>query len=200
MAFKNLHNHLPLSMIIAIVLFILALPFMLGIWPTVRFTREQIDIDVYPAYITVKGRYVYENPFPFPVVQGFSIPFHLDLQHPPPVYVDAAIVSPVQEDIPIRYLMGVHRFDLAFTPNEKKEVVVSYRQAAPEKSGCYLLRTSKPWKRPLLKGSYRLMLNGVKVVSSTYPLKPIQKNVVAFSRINFMPEIDWQWKWKLAKK
>ena len=126
------------------------------------------------------------------------IPFHQDWQHPPPVYVDATIVSPDKKEIPIRYLLGSYRFDLAFTPNEKKEVVVSYRQATPKKSGCYILRTTKPWKRPLLKGTYRLMLNGVDIVSSTYPLNPVKKNILTFSKKNFMPEIDWQWKWKVA--
>ena len=49
-----------------------------GVLPVVRFTWEQIDIYVGSDHVTVEGTYVYENPWPIPVAQGFSIPLPID--------------------------------------------------------------------------------------------------------------------------
>ncbi len=65
----------------------LVLPFPAGFYPIVRFPEEQIDIDVYPDHVWVKGIYVYRNPFPFPVIQGLVTPLPVNSDHPEPFYV-----------------------------------------------------------------------------------------------------------------
>lgn len=63
---KSRHGFIfaAIGILAALVLF----PFLAGFYPTVRFPREYIDVHVFPGHITVKARYVYKNPFPFPVV------------------------------------------------------------------------------------------------------------------------------------
>ncbi|CAB5090423.1 hypothetical protein D3OALGA1CA_5847 [Olavius algarvensis associated proteobacterium Delta 3] len=197
--FNKFRENCPVSVFLILLLCLFTFPFLAGIVPIVRFPSEQIDIDVFPEFIVVKGAYVYENPFPFPVTQGFTIPFHQDPQHPPPVHISATVVSPSIQPVRIRHIFGKHRFEVTFSPYEQKVVEVSYRQAAPSKCGYYLLRTTKPWRRPLSKGDYRLMLKGVDLVDSNYPVSQVGHHVFSFSRTDFMPEIDWQWKWRVKQ-
>jgi len=184
---------------LSLLLCALLLPFMAGFYPIVRFPEEQIDIEVYPDYVWVKGIYVYKNPFPFPVVQGFSIPFPVDSDHPVPVLVSAQQLHPEKRPIPLRYIFGMHRFDLTFKAKEKIRVLVTYRQQTPKKNARYILITTKPWKRPLKQGLYRLFPKGVRITSSNYMLMPDKTKTFCFEKENFMPEYDWEFSWETMK-
>ena len=186
---------LYLSLLLCVLLF----PFMAGFYPIVRFPEEQIDIEVYPDHIWVKGIYAYKNPFPFPVVQGFSIPFPVDSDHPVPVLVSAEQLSPEKRPIPLRYILGKHRFDLTFKAKEKINVRVKYRQHSPIKNARYILITTKPWQRPLKQGRYRLFPKGVRITSSNYMLVPGKTKTFCFEKENFMPEYDWEFSWEAMK-
>ena len=183
-----------------IVLMLLMAPFLLGVLPTTRFVEEQIDIYVNPSYIRVKGSYVYKNPFPFPVLQGLNIPFHVDADHAPPVSITAHELSPRLKVIPLRYLLGRHRFDLNFKPLEQKVVEVSYRQQTPKQNARYILKTTQPWKLPLVKGIYKIHLNGARLVNSNYPLDRESRHVFEFRRKDFMPEKDWDFSWEKSNE
>jgi len=89
-AARNKHLLFPMLSILALSL---ALPFLAGIWPIVRFTRERIEVYVHPGSITVIGYYVYRNPYFFPVVQGLSVPFPVDENHPIPEDISAVRLS-----------------------------------------------------------------------------------------------------------
>ena len=197
--FTKLNDNCPPGVFLFLLLCLGALPFLAGFLPIVRFPQEQIDIHVFPDHIRVRGVYVYENPFPFPVTQGFSIPFHRGPQYPPPVHIRAMLISPTVKPLSLLHALGKHRFELSFSPHQAVAVEVSYSQAAPARSGYYLLRTTKPWIRPLSAGTYRLILNGVDLVASNYPVSRVEDHVFAFSKENFMPEMDWQWKWKVKE-
>ena len=58
---------------VCLLYFAFTFPLLSGLYPVVRFNEEQIDIHVHPDHVRVEGQYVYKNPLPFPVVQGFSI-------------------------------------------------------------------------------------------------------------------------------
>jgi hypothetical protein len=168
-----------------------------GLCPTVRFPKEQIDIEVYPDHIWVKGTYVYRNPFPFPVIQGFSIPLPIDSSHPSPVMLSAGQLSPIKKRIPLRFLFGKHRFSLTFSPKEEIILIVRYRQHSPDRNASYILTTTKSWKRPLNVGIYRLIPEGVKIMSSNYPLQSKKSNIFLFQRNTFMPQTEWHFSWEV---
>jgi len=89
-AARNKHLLFPVLSMLGL---FLMLPFLSGIWPIVRFTRERIEVYVRPGSITVVGYYVYKNRFPFPVVQGLSVPFPIDENHPMPEELSAERLS-----------------------------------------------------------------------------------------------------------
>lgn len=180
-----------------LVLFFLAFPFLAGILPIVRFTEEQIDIRVYPDYVLMQGIYVYQNPFPFPVVQGLSVPFPVDDDHPTPVQLAARQLVPKRNNLETRYILGRHRFNLFFGAFEQIQILVEYRQQAPKKNAKYLLSTTTPWKHPLRKGMYRLFPQEVIITRSNYALEPGDHDNFRFQRKHFMPQDDWYFSWKL---
>ena len=60
----------------------LALPFLAGFYPIVRFPEEQIDIEIHPDHVWIIGTYVYKKPLPFPVIQSFTVLLPADTDHP----------------------------------------------------------------------------------------------------------------------
>ena len=183
-----------------VLLFAPLLALLAGLHPIVRFTEEQIDIHVHPDHVHVEGHYVYKNPFPFPVVQGFSIPLPVDATHPMPVQVSVHQRAPGDRSIPVRFFLGRHRFDLAFSANEEIGLEVRYRQHAPERSARYILTTTEPWRRPLESARYRVLPRGVQIRSSNYELQPIEPHVLAFHRRGFRPQKDWELSWEASQQ
>ncbi|MBI3874898.1 MAG: hypothetical protein HY300_02825 [Verrucomicrobia bacterium] len=175
----------------------LAIPLLLaaGILPSVQFVREQIDIQVYPEHVEICGWYYYRNPWPFPMPQGLSIPFPVDEDHAPPVQVSVAQVSPEEKAIPVRYVLGRHRFDLTLASRGEVCVQVKHHQYTPRRDARYLLTTTQPWQKPLDRGLYRLFPHGVTIASSSYALKESDPTTLIFERSNFMPKEDWCFSW-----
>jgi hypothetical protein len=175
----------------------LVLPLLAGFYPIVRFTQEQIDVEVHPDHVEVTGWYVYKNPFPFPVAQGFSVPLPIDSDHPPPSYVSAYEVSADAKPIRLRHLLGKYRFELYFAAGEERRLRLNYRQQAPAQSSRYILKTTRPWRAPLRRGVYRLFPRGVTVISSSYPLGSLQGDAIGFVREDFLPTDDWRLTWRI---
>ena len=177
--------------------FFLALPFLTGILPIVRFTEEQIDIRIFPDHVVMQGTYVYQNPFPFPVVQGLSVPFPIDSDHPTPIQLLTRQLDPEPKSLKTRYLLGRHRFNVFFKANERIQIAVEYRQQTPQQNATYLLTTTRPWKHPLRKGLYRLLPQQVAVTGSNYALESSGIDHFKFERQHFMPQDDWYFSWKV---
>jgi hypothetical protein len=171
------------------------LPFASGIIPTVHFTSERIDVHVYPEEIVVNGYYFYKNPFPFPVFQGFSIPFPMDKDHPEPTESLVERLTPIKEATRIRHLFGNTGFDVYFSANEEAEIRVSYCQKAGRANATYILTTTKPWGRPLESGIYTLYPHRTVIESSNYPLD-LPGKAPGFHKTGFMPDKDWQFTWR----
>lgn len=178
--------------------FAFAFPFLSGLYPIVRFSEEQIDIHVHPNHIRVEGQYVYKNPFPFPVVQGFSIPLPIDQHHPRPVMVSAKLIRPSEKPVSVSYILGKYRFETAFRAGEELRIKVRYRQQTPIHDACYILTTTRPWRRALIQGTYRLIQRGVQVRSSNYALQPHNSGTLIFHKMNFMPDKDWHFTWEVV--
>jgi hypothetical protein len=183
---------------LCLLLFVAVFPFLAGMYPILRFAEEQIDIHVYPDHIKVEGYYVYKNPFPFPVIQGFSFPLPVDQSHPQPVLIAAKRLTPHEAPISLPYVFGKHRFEMAFGAGEEVCIKVQYQQQAPERDAWYVLRTTKTWKHPLVQGTYRLIPQQVKITSSNYPLEPVGSRSFTFQKKNFMPQQDWHFAWELT--
>jgi hypothetical protein len=185
--------HLLFPIFIVFLLF----PFLAGIYPIVRFTEEEIDIFVHKNHIEMKGIYFYSNPFPFPVIQGMSVPLPIDSGHPHPVNLRAIEISPESKAIPIRFFLGKHRFDLKFKPKEEVKILIQYYQYSPKRNAHYILTTTKPWKHPLDRGMYRLFPEDVNIISSNYTLKRDVSDFLFFGQTNFMPKSDWHFSWEV---
>jgi hypothetical protein len=110
------------------------------------------------------------------VIQGFSIPLPVDQQHPMPVMVSAKILPPPERPVPTPYILGKYRFETKFGPRERIRIKVRYRQQVQRENARYLLVTTRPWRRPLVRGTYRLIPNGIYVLASNYEL---QRNPLA---------------------
>ncbi len=195
--YKKLRANSSFWVYLSLSLCALTLPFLAGFYPVVRFTDEQIDVHVYQDHVMVDGHYVYKNPFPFPVVQGFSIPLPVDDEHPMPINISVEQQFPEQRPIPVQFIWGRHRFEMVFSAGEEVGVRVQYRQHAPVKNARYILTTTQPWGRPLMSGVYRVFASGVRITSSNYPLLPSEPGILSFNRNNFMPENDWHFSWKV---
>jgi hypothetical protein len=175
-------------------------PFLLGLVPVARFVRERIDIAVYPGEVRVVGRYVYRNPWPFPVVQGLSIPLPTDESHPVPTELTATREIPSDGPIPLRKILGRIGFELPLGPHEEAQVIVRYRQDAPAGDARYLLTTTRPWGRPLEQAVYAMTLHDVRLVRSNYPLRADGSGILGFERTDFMPPEDWQFQWEVPQR
>jgi hypothetical protein len=171
------------------------LPFVSGVIPTVHFTSERIDVHIYPDEIRVNGYYFYKNPFPFPVQQGFTIPFPIDKDHPEPMEVHVERRTPVKEEIRLRHLFGNTGFDAYFAAHEVAEIRVSYHQKAGGMNATYILKTTQPWGRPLESGVYTLYPHDTVIESSNYPLD-LPGKTPGFHKTGFMPDKDWQFTWR----
>jgi hypothetical protein len=181
--------------VISLFLIAAVLPFASGVIPTVRFTSERIDIRVYPDEIWVKGYYFYKNPFPFPVQQGFTVPFPIDMRHPEPMDVHVERLTPVKEEIRLRHFFGNTGFDVSFSSYEEAEIAVTYRQKAGGMTATYILKTTQPWGSPLESGVYTLYPHGTVIVSSNYQLD-LPGRTPGFRKTGFMPDKDWQFTWR----
>jgi len=149
---------------------LLPLAYLFSSFPIARFEQETITINVHPDHITVDGVYFYRNPYPFPIVQGLSIPLPADASHPAPVTMQVEELSPRPMVLGLRNLWGAPRFDLSLQRNEIVCLRVRYYQQAPASNARYILTTTKPWLRPLLSGEYRLIPHGVILLQSNYPV------------------------------
>lgn len=181
--------------VISLLLIAAILPFASGVIPTVHFTSERIDVHVYPDEIVVEGHYFYKNPFPIPVVQGFTVPFPIDNGHPEPMDVHVERRTPVKENIRLRRFFGNTGFDASFSAYEEAEIRVTYRQKAGGMNATYILTTTHPWGRPLESGVYTLYPHGTMIVSSNYPLD-LSGKAPGFHKTGFMPDKDWQFTWR----
>ncbi len=189
----------PFYPLVTLILIAAAAPFAFGIIPTVNFTSERIDVHVYPDEILVDGYYFYKNPFPFPVIQGFYIPFPVDKDHPEPFDARVERLKPWKEPLRLRNIFGNTGFDAYFSGNEEAEIRVSYRQKAGRPDATYILTTTRPWGRPLENSVYMLYPHGTTIVSSNYPLN-IPGNAPGFHKTGFMPEKDWQFTWRIENE
>ncbi len=174
------------------------LSFSLGIIPLVLFPEETIDLTVHPDNLEVRALYTYKNPWPFPIVQGFGLPFPVDTQHPDPAPVELSLAN-TGEPVPTRRLFGYDTFELRFAPNETIPVALYYKQQTPTHNARYILKTTHAWWRPLSRGTYLLHTAGIRSINSNYPMEGHGAEW-HWERRNFMPDRDWQIEWSTSEK
>jgi hypothetical protein len=185
---------------LGLIALLLLLPFLAGLLPVVHFVRERIEIAIYPDEVQVEGFYVYQNPWPFPVVQAFSIPLPVDAGHPMPTELTATRLVPDAGPVPLRNLLGRDAFELSFRAHEEVQIIIQYRQYAPTRDARYLLATTRPWRRPLDHAVYTLTLHDVRLAWSNYVLRSDTQGILGFERTGFMPQEDWQFQWEVRPR
>lgn len=166
--------------------------------PVVRFTRERIEVAVRPGAIDVDGLYVYENPWPVPVVQGLKYPFPIDEAHPIPSSIEVSEVDPLSgqalRSIPVVWLGAAPRYSIRVPGRGSRHIRVRYTQSSGGRSGTYLLTTTRPWRQPLVRGEYVLLpKGGARILSSSYPLDGPEPG--SFTKEGFMPDKEWEFTW-----
>ncbi len=185
------------------VLAALAIYVLSGRFTNVRFERERIDVQVQPGLLHVHGLYRYQNVSCFPALLTLSTPFPIDRDHPRP---DALAVAEVNEGGAINELQpGGPReaptLRVVFRPHEAKWIQLDYWQATRTQEGCYLLTTTRAWRRPIAEASFRLSLPGnYLLVASNYGVTEtpggLGGTAFSFSRTDFFPDQDWRFRWQ----
>jgi hypothetical protein len=181
--------------LLSLALGIIALPFALGIIPIVKFPEERIDLRVENHAMEVRALYTYTNPWSVPVVQGFVLPLPVDSGHPYPFPIKL-IQAATGKEIPLRDIGGTMSFEVWFAAGETVPVALYYRQEAPLRNARYILTTTRPWRKPLRRGTYRVEAAGAANLQSNYSLAPDGKDKWIWERRDFMPEADWQLSWR----
>lgn len=161
-----------------------------GIVPVARFPSEVITIDLEPSRVLVDATYVYENPFPFPIGQGFVVPT------PEGFEPTDLLLTRDSKPLALRHLLGQHRFELRFEGHQRVEVRLRYRQYTPGRKATYLLTTTQGWGRPLRSGIYRLRPNAARLTASSLPLRKIDGNTLVYERHDFLPTNEWTLSWE----
>lgn len=195
---KITYSHLT-GPVYSLILCLLPLPFLFGLYPLADFTEELIEIGVYRDRIVVDGFYTYRNRLPFPIHQGLSIPFPVDDRHPAPDRIYVRQLEPEMNDIGPLHLWGKQHTTLRLEANSSCTVHVQYHQRTPDGNARYILLTTRQWRKPLEKAAYRIYTHGVNIVSSNYALNKNEKEILEFSRTDFMPDEDWIFSWKEVK-
>jgi hypothetical protein len=172
---------------------VLLLP-CLGFAPVAVFPEELIDLSVHEKDIEVRATYVYKNPWPFPIEQGFCVPLPVDSKHPMPEPVTLTQVK-TAEPVPIRNWFGRRTFELTFGPQETVPVQLYYKQDAPNRTATYILTSTRAWMRPLRQAVYKLHCDESLSIASNYPMECCGKTNWSWRRTNFMPDRDWQVSW-----
>jgi hypothetical protein len=168
-----------------------------GIVPLVRFAGEDITVTVQPGRVQVEGLYYYRNPWPFQVVQGVSVPFPVDTDHPPPIQVAITLDQRCRAQLRQGFLFGKQRLELRLGPGQTACLRVRYCQAAPICEARYILKTTRPWRRPIEHGTYRLIPVDARIVQSNYALTATREGFRQFQRTQFMPTEDWHFSWSV---
>ncbi len=194
-----------LSVLTPIVAAVLLVPVVLvcaGVLPGVRFTREWITVTVRPEACAVSGVYEYTNPWFLPLTQGLSVPFPTDENHPAPATVRVSRVDPAtglsEGELPVRWLGGRHHITLRVPARSRIRMRVDYVQRSTDRSGTYILTTTRPWRRPLDFGEYRIRPECVNLTFSNYVLDG--KDGLSFARRAFMPAEDWRYSWDVPPR
>ncbi len=194
-----------LSVLTPIVAAVLLVPVALvgaGVLPAVRVTREWITVTLRPEACEVSGVYEYTNPWFLPLTQGLSVPFPTDENHPAPATVRVSRVDPVTGrttgELPVRWLGGRHHVTLHVPARSRVQIRVDYVQRSTDRSGTYILTTTRPWGRPLDLGKYRIRPECVTVTSSNYVLDG--EGGLSFALRGFMPAEDWRFSWDVPTR
>jgi hypothetical protein len=166
----------------------------------IEFARERISIAVEDTSIMVDGIYVLRNPAPYARHQTLFYPFPVDSTHP---YPDS--ISVWHRKSPVEF--GVREDGVAFSVEIPAQgsvgIRVVYRQACPDRSGCYILTTTAAWERPLKSADFIITLaEGLELEWAAYEVFPVANagggRRYEFSREDFMPDRDLCLRWKPA--
>jgi hypothetical protein len=181
---------------VGLALFFSAAPFASGVWPLARFVSEEVDILVEPDRILVDGGYHFYNPHRFPILQGLTYPIAVDPLHPL-TESPAALrtVGRSQQAVRMFRFGSNHLGELLLAPREETVFSIQYQQACLDHQAKYTLVTTRTWRRPLDRARFRLILRGVRLTDSNWPLKRDSAGTWGLDLTPFFPQEDWVIRW-----
>ncbi|MDD3626950.1 MAG: hypothetical protein PHV06_06485 [bacterium] len=183
---------IPIPSFIAVILYLFTLPFTTGLVPLTKFIEEKIDIHLLPNEYLVRGNYTYLNKLPFPVVQGLFIPFPENAFIEKPSEIDIKInesLEPLQMNI-----AGKNLIFIQIPPRDFVSVSICFKQKTSNKSGIYLLTTTRRWKRSLQSAEFRIFAGKDINIKANYVFKNNGSYYYMFQN-NFYPEKDLFFSW-----
>ncbi|HET7105722.1 MAG TPA: hypothetical protein VFI38_02860 [Candidatus Acidoferrum sp.] len=170
----------------------------------IRFDRERIGISAFEGQVQVTGLYHYVNRSVFPASFSLGVPFPTDSEHPLPAEFHLSEVDDkgaFLKWIETRPYHSENVFRLWFWPSGERWIRLDYIQGTRVAEARYILRSTRKWGKPLQHGEYILRLgDGIELTSSNYPMAPnITGHPVSysFSRNDFFPAEDWEFRWRV---
>ena len=173
-----------------------ALVLALGWLPVARFQAETIRITVEPEGYTVDGWYTYANPLPIPWVQGLVVPTASGEGLEAPASVAASLTRPWGEDLHVLWLLGRPRLQVPIPAREAVEIRITFHQQAPARRGTYLLKTTRPWGRPIEEAAFFLVPRCTRILGSSLDLEAVTGS--GYRIRDFFPDTDWTFTWEPA--
>ncbi len=174
--------------------------------PRIRFKSEIIIARVDPVYLEIEGLYTFTNPLPWnhTVALTYPIPDTDGLAHADSIQAHV-IPGPAEPARPLTLRGKDPAQPVIMLPLRKgveTRMRVIYRQKHNNAKGRYILTTTRSWKKPLEKAEFRLILQGVTLKNSNYPVEPVKNTNGAwqFSRTDFMPSRDWVFEFELKNR
>jgi hypothetical protein len=187
-------------------LFLLAAAFYFGsnAFSPLRFDREKIEVSVFAGQTQVTGLYHYVNRSVFPASFSLGVPFPTDSEHPWPAEFHLSEVDDkgaFLKWIETRPYHGETVFRLWFWPSGERWIRLDYIQGTRVPEARYILLSTRKWGKPLQRGDYILHLgDGLELTSSNYPMTTNiggHSGSYSFSRNDFLPAADWEFRWRL---
>ncbi|MBC8182200.1 hypothetical protein H8E88_13900 [candidate division KSB1 bacterium] len=160
----------------------------------VDFYQEKISINCFHEHVEIEGTYFLENLTKANLSITFNYPFPMDDHHPFPYDIEVENHN-FWKDSSSAY------FNLSMLPNEKKSIIVRYKQRHYNKQITYILTTTQYWGRAIQKADF-IITTPLDWKNVNISLKPDKekmikdKKVIYITKNDFLPNKDLIIKWQ----
>jgi hypothetical protein len=170
--------------------------------PTAVFQKEHIKVFVRAKSIRVEGLYTFANPGSTLCKQALFYPFPVDSLHPREDYV---LVRSEGRVIPTKNAENGVVFGVIVPASGTLPVEVIYEQACLDGSGCYILKSTAAWERPLEHASFEIHVpDELELDWMAYEAGTMSngkhERIYGFARDDFMPDKDLCMRWHVRAR
>lgn len=167
---------------------------------TIIFHSEKMTFEVHPDHCHVSGIYTFRNDSPVTVRKMLYLPFPDTGNLPFPDIISITTGT----DTPVAYKKspnGIH-FPVEIQPKSTIEILITYRQATPEKYFEYILNTTMKWHFPLTSAEFIISVPpGIEIEQISLKNPEISQNSSGtryrIYRENFRTDKNLSLRWRL---